>query len=61
MCEALADLKRTSGVYMTRKGYFNARPPAEAVERLRGLYRLDPDPQPSEDRGLSVKAGAADR
>ena len=61
MCEARADLKRTSGVYMTRKGYFNARPPAEAVERLRELYGLDPDPQPSEDRGLSVKAGAADR
>lgn len=54
MCEALVDLKRHSGVYMTRRGYFNARPSAEAVQRLRELYNLDPDP--SDDRGWPVPA-----
>jgi allantoin racemase len=57
MCESLADLRRVSGVYMTRRGYYNAKPPAEAVARLREMYGLDPNPDPTHDRGLSVKAG----
>lgn len=57
MCESLADLRRVSGVYMTRRGYFNAKPPAEAVERLRELYGLEPTPDPRNDRGLVVKGG----
>jgi allantoin racemase len=55
MCESLADLKRVSGVYMTRKGYFNAKPPVEAVERLREMYGLDSSPDPKNDNGISVK------
>jgi allantoin racemase len=55
MCESLADLQRVSGVYMTRKGYFNAKPPVEAVERLRGMYGLEPSPDPKNDNGISVK------
>ncbi|MCQ6279080.1 aspartate/glutamate racemase family protein [Bacillus sp. EB600] len=56
MCESLVDLKQVSGVYMTRKGYFNSKPPAEAVARLRELYRLEPVPDPKNDHGVSVKA-----
>jgi len=55
MCESLADLHRVSGVYMTRKGYFNAKPPVEAVERLREMYGLEPSPDPKNDNGISVK------
>lgn len=55
MCESLADLQRVSGVYMTRKGYFNAKPPVEAVERLREMYGLEPSPDPKNDNGISVK------
>lgn len=55
MCESLTDLRRNSGVYMTRRGYYNAKPPAEAVARLRELYGLEPTPDPKNDRGLSVK------
>lgn len=40
MCEALVDLKRTSGMGITRVGYFNEKPPAEAIEKLRAFYNL---------------------
>ncbi|MEH7254572.1 aspartate/glutamate racemase family protein [Neobacillus niacini] len=55
MCESLVDLRRVSGVYMTRRGYFNAKPPVEAVERLREMYGLEASPNPRNDNGLSVK------
>lgn len=55
MCESLVDLRKNSGVYMTRRGYFNAKPPAEAVERLRELYGLEPSPDPKNDHGLAVR------
>jgi Asp/Glu/hydantoin racemase len=55
MCESLVDLRINSGVYMTRRGYFNAKPPAEAVERLRELYNLEPTPDIHSDDGLSVR------
>ncbi|MCM3767799.1 aspartate/glutamate racemase family protein [Neobacillus niacini] len=55
MCESLVDLRKNSGVYMTRRGYFNAKPPAEAVERLRELYGLEPSPDINSDRGLLVR------
>ena len=41
MCESLVDLRQNSGVYMTRQRIFNAKPPVEAVERLREMYGLD--------------------
>ena len=40
---------------MTRRGYFNAKPPAEAVERLRELYNLEASPDPKQERGLAVR------
>ena len=55
MCESFADLRKNSGVYMTRRGYYNAKPPREAVERLRQLYGLEASPDPKNDDGLSVK------
>ncbi|MEH7094538.1 aspartate/glutamate racemase family protein [Neobacillus vireti] len=55
MCESLVDLRKNSGVYMTRRGYFNAKPPAEAVERLRELYNLEASPDPKRERGLAVR------
>lgn len=38
MAELLADMRQVSGMMISRKGYYFARPPAEMVERLRGLY-----------------------
>ena len=58
MCESLADLRKDSGVYMTRRGYYNAKPPKEAVERLREMYGLDPDPS-VDDQGIVVQAREA--
>ncbi|MEH7545568.1 aspartate/glutamate racemase family protein [Neobacillus vireti] len=55
MCESLVDLRKNSGVYMTRRGYFNAKPPAEAVERLRELYNLEGSPDPKQERGLAFR------
>ncbi|PFO05812.1 hydantoin racemase [Bacillus sp. AFS076308] len=55
MCESLVDLRKNSGVYMTRRGYFNAKPPAEAVERLRELYNLEGSPDLKQERGLAVR------
>jgi len=55
MCESLSDLRQNSGVYMTRRGYYNAKPPAEAVARLREIYGLEAVPNPDKYQGLSVK------
>lgn len=57
MCESLVDLREKSGIYMTRRGYYNAKPPKEAVARLRELYGLVPMPDPKDDHGLSVRGG----
>lgn len=38
MAELLADLRRTSGMMTSRKGYYFARPPGEMVDRLLGLF-----------------------
>ena len=40
---------------MTRKGYFNAKPPEEAVQKLRSFYNLESNIHPGLDWGLSVK------
>ncbi|WP_227937766.1 aspartate/glutamate racemase family protein [Alkalihalobacillus deserti] len=55
MCESLVDLRQNSGVYITRRGYYNAKPPAEAVARLRELYNLEAVPDPENDNGLPVR------
>ncbi|MGE7121552.1 aspartate/glutamate racemase family protein [Peribacillus sp. NPDC046944] len=57
MCESLVDLKKNSGVYMTRRGFYNSKPPADAVARLRGLYGLVPVPDCKNDHGLPVRGG----
>ncbi len=57
MCESLVDLRKNSGVFMTRRGYYNAKPPAEAVARLRELYGLVAEPDPQNDHGLPVRGG----
>ena len=58
MCESLTDLQKISGVSMTRKGYFNAKPPKEAVQKLRSFYKLESDIHPELDWGLSVKGNS---
>ncbi|WP_342430730.1 aspartate/glutamate racemase family protein [Neobacillus sp. FSL H8-0543] len=57
MCESLVDLRQNSGVYMTRRGYYNAKPPEEAVARLREIYGLEAVPDPKNDHGLPVRGG----
>ncbi|RUL55042.1 aspartate/glutamate racemase family protein [Lysinibacillus antri] len=56
MCESLTDLKEKSGVTMTRKGYFNAKPPEEAVKKLRAFYGQESNIHEGLDFGLSVKS-----
>ncbi|MCM3388937.1 aspartate/glutamate racemase family protein [Ureibacillus chungkukjangi] len=56
MCESLTDLKKNSGVTMTRKGYYNAKPPEEAVIKLREFYNNQSNIHAGLDYGLSVKA-----
>lgn len=56
MCETMVDLKENSGVHMTRKGFFNAKPPAEAVARLRDLYKLETNIHADLDWGYSIKS-----
>lgn len=56
LCESLTDLKRFSGVSMTRKGYYNAKPPEEAVVKLRDFYNLESNIHSGLDYGLSVKS-----
>lgn len=57
MCETMTDLKVNSGVTMTRKGFYNAKPPEEAVKKLRGFYNKESDIHAGLDYGLLVKAG----
>ena len=56
MCETMVDLKENSGVTMTRKGFYNSKPPQEAVERLRALYKQDTNLHADLDWGYSIKA-----
>lgn len=56
MCESLTDLKKYSGVTMTRKGFFNAKPPKDALLKLREFYHLESNIHEGLDYGLSVKA-----
>ncbi|MER1956640.1 MAG: aspartate/glutamate racemase family protein [Solibacillus sp.] len=58
MCESLVDLQRVSGMTMTRVGYYNEKPPAEIVEKLRGYYNLK-QASAELDFGLSVRATAS--
>ena len=58
MCESLTDLQKNSGVSITRKGYFNAKPPEEAVQKLRSFYKLESDINASLDWGLSIKGNS---
>ncbi|WP_226037528.1 aspartate/glutamate racemase family protein [Aquibacillus saliphilus] len=57
MCESFVDLRNLSGVYMTRRGFYHAKPPAEAIARLRQLYGQEPEPDVKSDLGISVKSG----
>lgn len=57
MCEMLVDLKHTSGMGMTRVGYFNEKPPADIVQKLRAFYNLS-DVSASMDFGISVREHA---
>jgi Asp/Glu/hydantoin racemase len=41
MAETLVDLRRTSGVAASRKGYFRRRPPAQRLEELMRFYGLE--------------------
>jgi hypothetical protein len=41
MAETLVDLRRTSGLAASRKGYFRRRPPAQRIEELMRFYGLD--------------------
>jgi allantoin racemase len=41
MAESLVDLRRTTGISASRKGYFRSRPPAERIEELMRFYKLD--------------------
>jgi allantoin racemase len=40
MAETLVDLRRTTGVAPSRKGYFRRRPPAKRIEELMRFYGL---------------------
>lgn len=44
VAELLAELRAQSGVYVSRRGYFYARPPARLVEEARRAYGLDAAP-----------------
>jgi Asp/Glu/hydantoin racemase len=41
MAETLVDLRRTTGIAPSRKGYFRARPPTQRIEELIRFYGLD--------------------
>ncbi|SOC37809.1 aspartate/glutamate racemase family protein [Ureibacillus acetophenoni] len=56
MCESLTDLQKNSGVSMTRKGYFNAKPPKDALLKLREFYHQESNIHSGLDYGMSVKA-----
>lgn len=61
MCETMVDLKENSGVTMTRKGFYNAKPPQVAVERLRTLYKQETNLHADLDWGYSIKAAAVEQ
>ncbi len=54
MCESLVDLQKISGMTMTRKGFYHAKPPTEIVEKLRAHYQLQ-TASAEHDFGLSVR------
>lgn len=58
MCESLVDLQKVSGMTMTRVGYYNEKPPAEIVEKLRDYYNLK-QVEADLDFGLSVRSTAS--
>ena len=41
MAESLADLRRSSGLVSSRRGYFRRRPPAGRVDELMRFYGLE--------------------
>ena len=41
MAETLVDLRRSTGLNRSRKGYFHSHPPARRVDELVRFYRLD--------------------
>jgi allantoin racemase len=41
-CEMRVDLYKSTGVVPCRRGLFNARPPREIVDHMRGLYFTEP-------------------
>jgi Asp/Glu/hydantoin racemase len=41
MAETLVDLRRTTGITPSRRGYFRSRPPAQRIEELIRFYGLD--------------------
>ena len=43
MAETLVDLRRSTGLSPSRKGYFRSRPAARRIEELMRFYRLDDD------------------
>lgn len=55
MCEIFVDLKKNSGITMSRKGFYNAKPPSDAVKKMRAFYNYDTNIENVKDWGLSVK------
>ena len=41
MAETLVDLRRSTGLSRSHKGYFRSRPPARRIDELMRFYRLD--------------------
>lgn len=46
MAETLVDLRRSTGLAPSRKGYFHSRPRAERIAELMRFYRFDEDERP---------------
>jgi allantoin racemase len=61
MAESLVDLKENSGVTVTRKGFYNAKPPEDAVKKLRAFYNHESELDGDMDYGISVMAEDAVR
>ncbi|WP_419960186.1 aspartate/glutamate racemase family protein [Psychrobacillus sp. BM2] len=57
MCETMVDLYKVSGMSIARTGFFNEKPPAEVLEKLRGYYNL-PAVSADMDFGLSIRSVA---
>lgn len=55
MCETMVDLYKISGMSIARTGFFNEKPPAEVLEKLRSYYNL-PDVSADMDFGLSIRS-----